>query len=81
MQEEKEDVQKNSVLVAPNIAQSCGVFWGVSWTFRLLKMRTLRCLKQIGPSYPVTGRYVSEEHLPYLSRLDDGQAIVNFTFS
>jgi len=44
-------------------------------------MRTLRCLKQIGPSYPVTGRYVSEEHLPYLSRLDDGQAIVNFTFS
>jgi len=81
VQEEKEDVQKNSVLVSPNIDQSCGFFGGVSWTFQLLKMRTVRCLKQMGPSYPVTGRYVSEEQLPCLSRLDDGQAIANFTFS
>jgi hypothetical protein len=53
----------------------------VSWTFRLFKMRPVRCLKQMGPSYPVTGRHFSEEQLLYLSRLDVGQVIINFTFT
>ena len=80
MQGEKEDFQKNSVLVAPTIAQPCGSF-GVPWTFRLFKMRPVRCLKQMGRSYPVTGCHVTEEQLPYLSRLDGVQVIFNFTFS
>lgn len=53
----------------------------VPWTFRLFKVRSVRCLKQMGSSDPVTGRHVSEEQVLYRSRLDDEQVVTNFTFS
>ena len=81
MQGENEDVKKKFCFIGSKYRSAMRVFFRISWTFRLFKTRPVHCLKHMRRIYPVTGRHVSEEKLPHLSRLRGGQVIVNFTFS
>lgn len=53
----------------------------IPYTFRFFKVRSVRCLKQMEPSDPLTGSHISEEQISYRTRLDDEKGIISFTFS